>query len=652
MLIINVTPKLYCCSGYRYLSSVARHVFDEMLESSYARKQANKELNTHEALVSFRDTNGLGKKPTEFILCTALNSCAKTLNRHLGLQIHARVIQTGYEENLFINSALVDVYSKCGALADARRVFDGMKRHDQVSWTSIISGFSQNGHGRDAILLFREMLGTQIKPNCFTYVSVISACTGLELAFECGMSIHVHIIKIGCINSFVASSLIDCYSKCGRIEQAVSLFDATSERDNILLNSMISAYSRNLYGKEALKLFVEMRNDNLSPTDHTLTSILNACGSLSVLQQGRQLHALLTKMGSSCNMFVASALIDMYSKCGCIDEARSVFDQTVKKNSVMWTSMISGYAQSGRALDGLELFDYLLKEEGFMPDHVCFTAVLTACNHAGFLERGAEYFNKMRRDYCLVPELDQYACLIDLHARTGHLKRAKELMEEMPSASNSVIWSSFLSSCKVYGEVELGREAAHKLFKMEPQSAVPYIMLANIYAGAGLLSEMVKIRKLMKLRGIKKPAGWSWIEMGKGVHFFFVDDISHLQSQEIYAELEKLNLEMREAGYMPGQVELKTEDTNRRRSRATSDNPAQLPIDAAATESAPYCCVVQCSGKIHIQELEHKMMLDLFSAMLRGLWAIYDLLEKSLGYLELGEDLEQQIVVELICIKH
>ncbi|XP_052195967.1 pentatricopeptide repeat-containing protein At2g13600-like [Diospyros lotus] len=521
----------------RYFSNVAYHMFDEIPRGVYAREAAKQHMDS------------LGKKPTKYTFCSALNSCAKTSNWYLGLQIHAQVIQTGHEENLFISSALVDVYAKCGELADAWRVFDSMKMHDQVSWTSIIAGYSQNGDGRQAILLFKEMLLSQIRPNAVTYVGVISACIGLELAFECCISLHAHVVKLGTDrNSFVVSSLIDCYSKCGRVEQAVLLFDARAEKDIVLLNSMISGYSQNLFGEEALKLFIQMQKYSISPTDHTLTSILNACGCLAVLQQGRQFHALVIKMGSTCNVFVACSLIDMYSKCGSIDEARCVFDQAVKKNSVLWTSMISGYTQCGRGSCGLELFDYLVTKEGLMPDHVCLTAVLSACNHAGFLDRGIDYFNRMRRDYGLIPDLDQYACVIDLYARQGHLKKAKGLMEEMPFRPNSVIWSSFLHSCKVYGEIELGKQAALQLFKMEPQNAVPYITLASIYAGAGLWSEVAKTRKLLNLKEMKKNTGWSWVEIGKEVHLFSVGDISHPQSPEIYVELEKLNSEMREVG--------------------------------------------------------------------------------------------------------
>ncbi|PON97130.1 Pentatricopeptide repeat [Trema orientale] len=451
---------------------------------------------------------------TKYSLCTALNTCAKTFNWRLGLQTHALIIQMGYEANLFLNSGLVDLYSKCDAILDARRVFCGMKRHDQVSWTSIISGFSKNGHGREAIRMFRQMLSTQVRPNSFTYVGAISACSELKEGLEQGSLLHAHVIKLGFNdNNFVASSLVDCYSKWGEMDRAKLVFDEIIERDGILLSSMISAYSKNLYGDEALMLFMEMRKMSFSPNDHTLTSVLNACGSLSVLLEGKQVHSLVTKMGSQSNVFVASALIDMYSKCGGIDEARRVFDHTLEKNTVLWTSMIMGYAQSGRGSEALQLFDHLVTEAGFKPDHICFTAVLTACNHAGFLERGIEYFNKMIKDYELVPELDQYACLVDLYARNGHLRKAKELMEKMPCSPNYVMWSSFLGFCKVYGEVELGRVAAKELIEMEPCNAAPFVTLAHIYARAGLWTEVAEVRKLMQQKEIRKSSGWSrWLK--------------------------------------------------------------------------------------------------------------------------------------------
>ncbi|CAL0309780.1 unnamed protein product [Lupinus luteus] len=458
--------------------------------------------------------NGCVAKPTKFVLCTALSSCAKTLNWRLGIKIHAYMIRSGYEDNLFLSSALVDFYAKCDAILDARKVFSGMKKHDQVSWTSLIAGFSINGQGRDALLLFKEMLGTQIMPNCFTFASVISACVGKSGALEHCSTLHAHVIKRGFYTSnFVISSLVDCYANSEKIDDAVLLFDETSEKDTIAYNSMISGYSKNLYSEDALKLFVEMRKKNVSPTDHTLSAILNACSNLAMLLQGRLVHSLVIKMGSQRNVFVASALIDMYSKGGDIDAAEFVLAETSKKNSVLWTSIIMGYAQCGRGSEALELFDRLLSERTLVPDHICFSAVLTACNHAGFLDKGVEYFNKMTTNYGLSPDIDQYACLIDLYARNGNLRKARDLIEQMPCDPNYVIWSSFLSSCKIYGDVELGSEAANQLIKMEPCNAAPYITLAHIYARKGLWNEVAEIRSLMHKRRIRKPAGWSSVEV-------------------------------------------------------------------------------------------------------------------------------------------
>ncbi|KAL2332239.1 hypothetical protein Fmac_019820 [Flemingia macrophylla] len=488
-------------------------VFGKICKKDYLRKHS-KSASTYGALESLSGINGLTAKPTKYVLCTALTSCAKTLNWHLGIHIHAYMIRSGYEDNLFLSSALVDFYAKCFAIVDARKVFSGMKIHDPVSWTSLINGFSINGQGRDALLLFKKMLCSQIKPNCHTFVSAISACVGQNGALEHCSTLHAHVIKRGYdTNNFVVSSLIACYANWGHIGDAILLFGETSEKDIVVYNSMISGYSQNLYSEDALKLFVEMKKKNLSPTDHTLCTILNACSSLAVLLQGRQVHSLVIKMGSARNVFVANALIDMYSKGGDIDDAQCVLDQTSKKDIVLWTTMIMGYAQCGRGSEALELFDCLLTKQELVPDNITFTAVLTACNHAGFLDKGVEYFNKMTTDYGLSPDIDQYACLIDLYARNGNLSKARALMEEMPHDPNYVIWSSFLSSCKIYGDVELGREAAEQLIKMDPCNAAPYLTLAHIYARKGLWNEVAEMRRLVHQRRIRKSAGWSWVEV-------------------------------------------------------------------------------------------------------------------------------------------
>ncbi|KAI3518983.1 hypothetical protein L1887_07928 [Cichorium endivia] len=243
----------------RGLSFTAHNLFDKSPESHVAAIHDNE----YEVLPSFIHGNRLNKKPSKFELCTALNCCAKTQNPLLGSQIHAKILNLGLDQNLYINSSLVNVYAKSGAIFDAMRVFNEMESHDQVSWTSIISGLSQNGHGKEALCLFKQMLKTQVVPNSFTYVSVISGCTEQESVSKCIELLHAHVMKLGHeSNKFIISSLIDNYSKSGKIDKAVILFEAFTMKDDILLNSMISAYSHNLQGENALKLFTKMHNAN------------------------------------------------------------------------------------------------------------------------------------------------------------------------------------------------------------------------------------------------------------------------------------------------------------------------------------------------------------------------------------------------------
>ncbi|XP_068660165.1 pentatricopeptide repeat-containing protein At2g13600-like [Aristolochia californica] len=526
----NIGRKLLLSSRIRcMLSSCAHQMFDEIpqieaskiglfsgnhidyLNSAVIGLAKNGRVN--EVLRLFYGMNGLNLRPTKYALCAVLSSCSKLLDHQLGLQIHARIIQVGHEENIFLSSALIDIYAKCGEVADARRLFDEMKEHDQVSWTSIISGLSQNGKGQEALVLFKEMLASDVTPNCSTFASAVSACTIVESTFVQGSLLHAQVIKHGFqLNSFVLSSLVDVYAKCGQINQARLLFDESDERDIILYNSMIAAFSQNLHGAEALKLFVEIQRNGTGITDFSCASVLNACGSVAVLQHGLQIQSLVTKMGSDQNVYVSCALIDMYSKCGRVNEARRVFDHALNRNSILWTSMLHGYAISGQGEHALQLFDELT-EAGMRPDHICFTSVLTACNHEGLLDRGIHHFNLMKNKYGLFPQLDQYACMVDLYGRKGCLMKAKELIEEMPFEPTVVIWSSFLGSCRVHGEIELGKEAAYHLFELEPHAAGPYLALGNLYSNAGMWNEAAEVKRLMECRGSQKRAGWSKIEL-------------------------------------------------------------------------------------------------------------------------------------------
>uniref|UniRef100_UPI0040747504 Synthetic PPR-DYW protein n=1 Tax=synthetic construct TaxID=32630 RepID=UPI0040747504 len=503
-----------------------------------------------EALSLYSQMRRSGIKPDNYTFPFVLKACASLSSLKEGKQIHGHVIKSGFESDVYVQSALIDMYAKCGELEDARKVFDEMPERNVVSWNAMISGYAQNGQSEEALELFREMQQEGIKPSEFTFCSVLSACASLG-SLEMGKQIHGYVIKSGFESIvFVGNALIDMYAKCGSIEDARKVFDEMPERTVVSWTAMISGYAQNGQSEEALELFREMQREGVKPDEVTLPSVLSACANLGALEQGKQIHAYVIKSGFESDVFVGSALIDMYAKCGSIEDARKVFDKMPERDVVSWNAMIAAYAQHGHGKEALQLFQQM-QQEGVKPSEVTFTSILSACSHAGLVDEGHHYFESMSPDYGITPRVEHYGCMVDLLGRAGRLDEAEDLIKSMPFQPNVVVWGTLLGACRVHGDVERGERAAERILELDPESAAPYVLLSNIYAAAGRWDEAAKVRKLMKERGVKKEPGCSWIEVNNKVHEFVAGDKSHPQTKEIYAELERLSKQMKEAGYVP-----------------------------------------------------------------------------------------------------
>jgi pentatricopeptide repeat protein len=212
--------------------------------------------------------------------------------------------------------------------------------------------------------------------------------------------------------------------------------------------------------------------------------------------------------------------------------------------------MITAYAQNGYGKEALQIFARML-QAGMKANHITFIGVLSGCNHAGLVDEGCHYFDSMRKDHGIAPIIDHYACMVDLLGRAGHLDKALDLINDMAFEPSATIWGALLGACRIHGNMELGKYAAECLFKLEPHSAGPYVLLSNIYSAAGMWEDAAKIRKLMKQRGVTKKPGYSWIEVNNKVHTFCVADRSNPESEEIYATLERLTEQIKQAGYVP-----------------------------------------------------------------------------------------------------
>ncbi|GER31891.1 pentatricopeptide repeat-containing family protein [Striga asiatica] len=499
----------------------------------------------------------------------------------LGVVVHGQVKKYGFGSYVFVVSPLVDMYAKCGLINEAKRVFDElpeknvviyntmlmgflrsgmikessdffgiMPSKDSISWTTMITGLTQNGMHKQALDLFREMRSNDVSMDQFTFGSVLTACGALSASRE-GKQIHAYIIRTDQMGSvFVASALLDMYSKCRDIKNSEIVFRRMRNKNVVSWTAMLVAYGQNGFSEEAVRIFSEMQRNGVGPDEFTLGSVISSCANLASLEEGSQFHGQALISGLISFITVSNALVTLYAKCGSIDESHLLFSEIEFKDEVSWTALVTGYARFGKANETISLFEQMLAND-LKPDGVTFVGVLSACSRAGFEQKGRHYFALMVEKYKIKPILDHYTCMIDLYSRAGNLEEAKKFILGMPCQPDKFGWATLLSSCRNRGNMEIGKWAAESLLELDPQNPAGHVLLASIYAGKGKWDEVAKLRKNMRDKGVRKEPGCSWIKYKNKVHVFTADDMSSPFSGRICKELENINLKMMELGYVP-----------------------------------------------------------------------------------------------------
>ncbi|XAR51601.1 hypothetical protein NMG60_11006273 [Bertholletia excelsa] len=486
----------------------------------------------------------------EVSLSGALSACAVLKGLLEGMQVHGLTIKSTFRSEMCVGNAILDMYGKCGALIDARRVFDEMEIRDAVSWNAIIAAYEQNGNEMETLSLFVLMVRSRMKPDEFTYGSILKACAGQQ-ALNPGMEVHNRIIKHGmCSDSFIGSAIVDMYCKCGKVEEAEKLHNRMEEQTIVSWNAMISGFSSNELREEAQRCFSQMLEMRINPDDFTYATILDTCADVAAVGLGKQIHAQIIKQELQSDVYITSTLVDMYSKCGDMEGSRVVFEKAANRDFVTWNAMICGYAHHGHGKEALAIFEEM-QLMGVEPNHATFVSVLRACAHMGLVKQGFYYFNAMSSEYMLDPKLEHYSCMVDLLGRSGQVSEALSFVRKMPIQADDVIWRTLLSSCKMQGNVEVAEEATKSLLQLDPEDSAAYILLSNVYANAGMWGEVSKMRKMMRYGGLKKEPGCSWIEVKSELHLFLAGDKTHPRRKEIYENLNALIAEMKWAGYVP-----------------------------------------------------------------------------------------------------
>ncbi|KAK4584238.1 hypothetical protein RGQ29_022111 [Quercus rubra] len=486
-------------------------------------------------------------------------------------QIHAHIYKTGLIIDPIPVSRLLTFSTSLdfGNLIYARKVFDRISRRNTFMWNTMIRGYSNSNEPKEALFLYHQMLCHSTPHNAYTFPFLLKACSRMS-ALEETQQIHAHIIKTGFgLDIYATNSLLHVYAISGSIKSAHLLFDRLPHQDI-----------------EALKLFHEMQVASIKPDNVALVSSLSACAHLGSLDEGRWIHTYIDKNGIKIDPILGCVLIDMYVKCGDMDEALKVFRKLEKRSISAWTAIINGFAIHGQGQEALDWF-MKMQKAGIKPNSITFTAILTACSHAGLVDEGKLLFKTMMTDYKLNPTIEHYGCMVDLLGRAGLLLEAKELIEKMPLNPNPAILGALLNACRIHGHLELGKQIGKILIEVDPAHGGRYIHLASIHAADGEWDQAVQVRSRMKNQGVSKLPGCSAISLNGIIHEFLAGDASHPQMDEIYKMWNQIAEKLQQDGYKPATGDLLLDLDDEEKERAIQQHSEKLAIAFGLIRTKP-----------------------------------------------------------------
>lgn len=445
-------------------------------------------------------------------LLAVLPSCDSLEFLKFGKLIHSWILKSGFLNDILVLNSIIYMYIYCGKLKTAFSLFlRDSGKEDVTSWNTIIGGSVQKGYSREALdtflLLMRE---GNASFDFITLVSVLLACGNLEL-LSGGMMIHGLAVKalLG-LETRVHNALMTMYGKCGKVESARSVFNAGYNLNLCSWNCMISIFCTNKSPIEALNLFCHL---DLEPDEFTITGIITACTQLGSMRHGRQIHAYVHRFRLHKNPVICSALIDMYSNCGRLELAGHVFQGLPNKSVIAWNSIISAYGYHNNGKKALELFQEMCWHSTH-PNNGTFTSLISACSHSGLVKEGLHYYDHMFWDFGIEPNAEHRVCVVDMLGRSGELQEAYRFIMQMEPCPESGPLGALLTWCNFHGDIDLGREVAEVLFKLEPGNPGYYISLSNMYVAVGRWKEAVDLRDMVEAKRLRKPPGYSLISVG------------------------------------------------------------------------------------------------------------------------------------------
>ncbi|KAK3158497.1 hypothetical protein QOZ80_2AG0137970 [Eleusine coracana subsp. coracana] len=415
-------------------------------------------------------------QPEHLSLSFSLHSCTRVPSHPLTSLFHSLAVRLGHSRDVYVVNAAVSSYFTASDVASADRLFAEISNDlaDVVTWTTMVAGHANAGGVEQAKRFFDAMP----ERNVVSWNAMLGA-----------------------------------YARAGMLSEARQLFDRMPVRNAATWSSMVTGLVQSGYCQEALNVFTEMVGCGAVPNESALVSAISACAQLRSLEHGTWVHTYTEReLHGAMSVVLATAIIDMYGKCGNIRAAIRVFTEMRLRNIYTWNSLIAGLAMNGGERQALSLF-WKMQFAGVRPNTVTFVGLLGACSHSGLVSEGRWLFDTMIEDFGIEPEPEHYGLMVDLLGRSGRVREAVYFVKSMPVEPHPGLWGALAAACKNHGEVELGEEVAKKLIELEPQHGSRYILLSNLYGTAKRWDEMANVRKLLKRR--KAPKGTGNTVVGK-----------------------------------------------------------------------------------------------------------------------------------------
>ncbi|CAL1394714.1 unnamed protein product [Linum trigynum] len=489
-------------------------------------------------------------------------------------------------------------------------------------WNTVIRRYANSNEPEAALILYTQMQTQSVPRNTHTFPFLLKACSNLS-AFEETRQIHGQVIKLGfgsqvhatnaILHAYTSSggvnygrhlfnlstnlhdtvtwnTMINGYMKCGEIKKATELFKMMPTKNAISWTVMVSGYVQAGFDMEALEVFQKMQAADMKLDSLVLTSALSACSHLGALDQGRWIHEHINRSGMKIDSMLGCALIDMYAKCGNMGKALEIFEKVGNKSVHAWTAMIFGCAIHGQGREAFSWFKKM-KAEGITPNQVTFTAILTACSNAGMVEEAKSMFKSIIKNghegHTSSPTIEHYGCMVDVLGRAGLLMEAIDLIKRMPVEPNAIIWGSLLKSCKIHGNLELGKEIGKLVIEMNPDHGGRYIHLANIHAAAREWKLAAETRRKMKAGGVSKLPGCSTISVNGIVHEFVAGDRNHPEADAISSIWHQIADRLKQEGYKPVTTGLLLDLEDNEKETAISQHSEKLATAFALIHTKP-----------------------------------------------------------------